>query len=173
MTGINVIMFYSNIIFDKGTDLSNETITAMVGLVFFISASSGMLLLTKFGRRTIMLFCLFSMSIVLFMLGISGISGHSTLMVVFTMIFIVLFGFGPGPVTWLYMAEIMQDKAFSIGALINWLGCLIVSAVIPGIIERIGHDNIGWIFIVLGILTFMSFIYAQLFMLETRGKSQI
>ena len=69
LTGINVIIFYSNTIFEEGTSLTSEFITFLVGAVNFASTLGGMALLTKFGRRTITLVCQFLMAVVLILLG--------------------------------------------------------------------------------------------------------
>lgn len=93
------------------------------------------------------------------------------MVIVLVLTFICLFEFGPGPVAWLYMAEIMQDKAISIAVVMNWLVNLVISAVIPPLIEAIGDENIGWIFIVLGIAVGVCFLIMVVFMKETRGKT--
>lgn len=75
LTGINVIMFYSNTVF-KSSDpnekgLSATTITGIVGLVNFVTTFGGMALLAKFGRRTIMLWCQITIIVILAVIGIS------------------------------------------------------------------------------------------------------
>lgn len=87
------------------------------------------------------------------------------------MVFIALFEFSSGPITWLYMAEIMQDKAVSIATVLNWLINLIISATIPSIITAIGDDNIGYIFIFVGACTVFGTLFIVAFMKETRGKT--
>ena len=94
----------------------------------------GMSLLSMFGRRTLMVSSIFSIILTTCLLGFCMLKGYSTLNIVFTMLWIVLFELGPGPIAWLYMAEICQDKAMSIATVGNWLVNLVVSAVIPGLI---------------------------------------
>jgi len=88
-----------------------------------------------------------------------------------TLVFIALFEFGPGPITWLYMAEIMQDKAVSIATVMNWMVCLLVSLVIPKLVDKIGIENLGYIFIAVGAFSVIGFIFMFIFLLETRGKT--
>lgn len=164
-------MFYSNTIFKEGTDLDSNTITTLVGSVNFVSAIVGMFLLTIWGRRTIMLWCNFICAILLILTGYFSLTDHPTLVVVLIMIFITVFEFGPGPITWLYNAEILQDKANSIATVVNWVMTLVVSACIPGVIDSIGVGNIGYIFIFVGILTTCGFLFMFVFMLETKGKT--
>jgi Na+/melibiose symporter-like transporter len=69
------------------------------------------------------------------------------------------------------MAEIMQDKSVSVATVLNWLMNLIISIITPPLIDHIGKDNIGYIFVAVGGLTTLGTIFIFFFMLETRGKS--
>jgi MFS family permease len=69
MTGINIIMFYSNTIFESGTSMDPNTITTLVGTVNFLATLVGMYLLSIAGRRTIMLWNQVLLSAVLILLG--------------------------------------------------------------------------------------------------------
>ena len=41
--------------------------------------------------------------------------------------FVCVFEFGPGPIVWLYISEVSNDKAASVATFINWVFTLIVS----------------------------------------------
>ena len=41
--------------------------------------------------------------------------------------FVCAFEFGPGPIVWLYISEVSNDKAASVATFINWVFTLIVS----------------------------------------------
>ena len=57
LTGINILMFYSNTIFeDAGITWESTKVTALMGGVNFVSSIFGVLLLFKFGRKTLMFF---------------------------------------------------------------------------------------------------------------------
>lgn len=88
------------------------------------------------------------------------------------LVFIVIFELGPGPITWLYMAEIMQDKGSSIATVMNWGINLIISAFLPSIIKSIGDDNVGYIFYFMGGATVVGTLFIGCFMKETKGKTQ-
>ena len=123
-----------------------------------------------------MLFSQVSLAVILVFLGFFDIGGKSTPVIIFTLAFIAFFEFGSGPITWLYMSEIMCDKALSIATVVNWVVCLVISAIIPSLVAAITHDgdddnNIGWIFIVLAVFTVLGLIFQLFFMLETRGKT--
>ena len=134
LTGINMIMFYSNMLF-KGLDMSATTVTALIGIVNFLATLVGLGLLACAGRKTIMLVFNAAMALTLFMLAFFAFEHNTIGMVVSVLLFICFFEFSSGPITWLYMAEILQDKALSIGAFLNWFISLAISIAIPLIIR--------------------------------------
>ncbi len=61
--------------------------------------------------------------------------------------FVAFFEFGPRPIVWVYMSEIMNDKGVSIGTVINLTLTLVIGIVSPIMINSIG----GWAFIMFGV----------------------
>ena len=168
LTGINVIMFYSNMIF-KGLDMTNTSITAMIGIVNFLSTLVGFAFLTCLGRKTIMWIFNALMAVTLLILAyFTGLDRNTWGMVATVLLFICFYEFSSGPVLWLYMAEIMQDKAMGIGIFLNWFITLAISISIPLLIKEI---SIAWIFLTLGIFTILGTLFIIFFMKETRGKT--
>lgn len=170
LTGINIIMFYSNTIF-ANTGASPTTITALVGVVNFFSTLVGMALLGLAGRKTIMFTCSGLMAVTLIALGYTGLHDMQGAMIALVMTFIALFEFSSGPITWLYMAEIMQDKSVSIATVLNWLINLAISIATPPLVAAVGDENIGYIFVAMGAFTVLGTLFIAVFMKETRGKS--
>jgi hypothetical protein len=68
LTGINVILFYSNKLF-KGLSTTATMVTFLIGFVNFITSIIGLILLSFFGRKTLMLVFNALMSLTLFFLG--------------------------------------------------------------------------------------------------------
>ena len=167
LTGINVIMFYSNILF-KGLSMSSTTVTALIGIVNFLATLVGLSLLYCFGRKTLMLLFNALMAVTLLLLSYYAFDKDTIGMVVCVLLFIAFFEFSSGPIVWLYMAEIMQDKAVSIGTFLNWFLSLVVSIAIPLIVKQC---DIGWIFLTLGLFTVLGTIFIAIFMKETMGKT--
>jgi MFS family permease len=173
-TGINVIMFYSKTVFQSGTSLSPIAITTLVGTVNFVSTLVGMIFITMAGRKTIMVTTNTLIAITLLAMGWCSLEGYDIAVIVLTLIFICFFEFGPGPITWLYMSEIMQDKGVSIGTVMNWVFNLIISACVPSIIDKLnedGQNRTGYIFLFVGVLSTFGTIFMICFMKETRGKT--
>ena len=69
------------------------------------------------------------------------------------------------------MSEIMQDKSQSVATVLNWMVNLVISLITPSLIDKIGQDNIGYIFMTVGVLTLCGSIFMYFFMLETMGLS--
>jgi hypothetical protein len=181
-------MFYSNTIFSSLGGISPDMITFMVGVVNFLATFGGLWLLFKLGRRTIMLYIGACMAIILVMVGYCSLkqadiednneatgaddSNPWTIPTVcLVMAFICCFEFSSGPITWLYMAEIMQDKTMSIATVLNWLVNLVISLITPKLVDSIGSSNIGYIFIAVGGSTTIGTIFIWTFMIETKGLS--
>ena len=99
-------MFYSSTIFSN-IGLEPSTITLLVGIVNFATTFVGLGLLTYFGRKTIMFFCNIAMAGILIGLGVCIQENEDEIAVALLLAFISFFEFSSGPITWLYMAEIM------------------------------------------------------------------
>jgi len=92
-----------------------------------------------------------------------------TIELIMTMLFVICFEFGPGPIVWLYMGEILNDKGLSIGGFLNWTFVLIVSIFTPTLI----HSSIGaaGTFLIFGICNVIATVFIMIFMKETKGLS--
>jgi len=89
-----------------------------------------------------------------------------------TMAFIVAFELAPGPILLLYCAEIMQDKGISLALVVNWVVSLTIGYITPHLLDSIGEDNIGYIFLTMGICTVVGTLFSIIFMKETRHKTK-
>lgn len=88
-------------------------------------------LLNKFGRKTLMLTATGACTIFIILCGIFTIAEKFTGELIFCLAFVAAFEFGPGPIVWMYMSEIMNDKGVSIGTLLNWTFTLIIGLITP------------------------------------------
>lgn len=132
-TGINAIIFYSNLIFESsdGSGMSTVTLTFMLNTVNFFATFGGMYLLSKAGRKTILVVTCIILGIFNILIGYTYSQDYHTFVVVASLSMIAFFEFGSGPITWLYMAEIMQDKGSSLATVLNWLVSLAISLFLP------------------------------------------
>lgn len=51
-------------------------------------------------------------------------------------IFIIMFELGPGPIAWLYMSEVMNEKGVAVGTFINWTFALIFGLLTTPLFEQ-------------------------------------
>lgn len=167
LTGINVILLYSCMIF-KGLTLSATFITAMIGIVNFLAALIGLTLLYCFGRRTIMLLFNILMALTLLLLSYFSFKKDTIGMIICVLLFICFFQFSTGCVTWLYLAEILQDKAMAIAIALCYFMTLSVSIAIPLLLRRY---DIAYIFLFCGVCTVIGSVFIAVFMKETMGKT--
>jgi len=108
----------------------------------------------------------------LFAIGTADLENDPWLSLICLCLFIVFFECSSGPITWLYMAETLQDKSMSVATVLNWVVKIIISLSIPLVIKQIGEVNVGYIFYTVGFLTSLSTLFIYFFMLETRGLSR-
>ena len=163
-------MVYSATVFTS-TGLTGAEINALCGGVNFITACLGCILLGYFGRKTLMSIGNIGMAGCLLGLGFCLNAKQESISVGLVMGFLTCFEFSSGPITWLYMAEVMQDKAQSIATVMNWFVVLVIAIVTPYIVDWAGDDHVGYIFLFLGGVTVISTLFVFCQMKETMGKS--
>jgi len=115
--GINDIMFYSSVIFEKFFD--PNTATLIIQAINFSSAVVAIPVINKFGRKPLLVItysvCALSLLATAYCVKIE----NTTLELVFILVFIAAFEFGPGPITWAYMSEVCNDKGTSAATSVN------------------------------------------------------
>lgn len=124
------------------------------------------------GRKTLMAIWTFACGIFLFVQGIAASNNLGNLELVMTMLFLCAFEFAPGPIVWLYMGEIMNDKGLSMGALVNWTLTLSVGLFTPTLMNP---NNLGpaGTFYLFGGCNIIAVAYILVFMRETKGLNDI
>lgn len=94
--------------------------------VNFIASIGAIGFLKYFGRRHLLSATMAAATLFLIVMGIlvvNKIPGPWEL--VFTILYIMAFEFGPGPIVWIYMSEVMNEKGVAVGTFLNWLFTLI------------------------------------------------
>jgi hypothetical protein len=136
LTGINVIMFYSNMVF-KGLEIPPSTVTFLIGIVNFVASFIGVLLLACLGLKFLMLWFNAAMALTLILLSVFAFQHSTAGMVSCVLLFILFFNFSSGTIMWIYMSEIMQEKAVSIATFLNNFMNLVISVSIPFVVRRV------------------------------------
>lgn len=141
--------------------------TAMVGVVNMLSTLFSTVLLTYFGRKTLLTVLSFAMAAVLVGLGVTYIESVSIAELILIFVYIVLFEFSLGPIVWIYMSETMTEKGVSLGGVTVWVFTIVMALITPVLIDSIG----GYLFIIFGFLCFICGLFSLAVVKETKGKS--
>jgi MFS family permease len=169
-------MFYSDTIL-KGFGVAPGIATPILNFGNFIATFGGLALLARFGRRTLMVWGTLAMVIILIAAGLLSLFNIKIPVIITLVMFIFAFEFTSGPITWLYMSEIMQDKATSFASGLNWSMNCIISGSVPYLVRTLTsngreNQNVGYIFIACGGFTAVGFIFIYVYMKETKGKKK-
>jgi Na+/melibiose symporter-like transporter len=118
-----------------------------------------------------------AISIVLVATGVFQIFNYGIPSTICVLAFVMIFEFSSGPITWLYMSEIMEDTGTGIASALNWLMNCIVGAVTPYAIQGLTENNkfpekVGYVFIFCSVLSLCGTLFIYKFMKETKGLSR-
>jgi SP family xylose:H+ symportor-like MFS transporter len=178
LSGINVIMYYAPMIFEKsGASQSASMLQAVaVGCTNMIFTIVAMFFIDKLGRKTLLLIGAVGMGISLAGAGVHDLTGvFSGSAVVFCIIsFIAFFAFSQGAVIWVFLSEIfpnrVRSKGSSLGSSTHWIMNTIIGFLFPVVLAAL-HDKVGGIFMFFAVMQIPFFIFVWKFMPETKGKS--
>lgn len=191
LSGINLIIFYSNkvvIRFEK-----QQLITILLGGINWLCTLLAMILLCLYGRKRLMLNGLLMMCMsnsVIFLLypekieqveakhGESGSQYYDVAFLFWIIIFIISFAITLGPISWLYLAEIMTELGMGISVAMNWLVVIIVSF-LPSLARTVTNEkdksitaqDLSFFFFAFSGWWMLGFFLVSLFLKETRGKN--
>lgn len=181
LSGINVAMFYSTVIF-KQAGLTNEGAvyaTIVMGAVNVIMTVISVWLVDhpKFGRRSLMLIGLTGMwiSTILLVVALSltanGYQWASYGAIVFVLFFVISFATGPGSIPWFFVSEIFassaRGNANSIAVMVNWTANLIVGLTFLTLNNALAQYSF---LVFTGFLT-LFILFTWRFVPETKGRT--
>ncbi len=127
------------------------------------SACLAIPLLKYFGRRKLLIFTFTLCSVLLVLMVI--FSKKQTALLLLSISFVVMFEFGPGPIIWIYMSEVMNEKGIAVGTFINWTLTLIVGFGTTYLVNKINY----FIFSVFATTCGIGLIFIVFFVKETKG----
>lgn len=179
ITGINTIIYYAPIIFEKiGLDSPHAALlaTTSVGGVNVAFTIVAIWLVDRVGRRPLLIFGVGAMIVGLGALGglwfLPDSEVKGILAVLCVMIYIAGFAVGLGPITWLFLSEVyplrVRGVAMSCGVFINWIANFGVALTFLTLVDAIGAAITFWIYTALSMLCILFVIF---FIPETNQKS--
>ena len=174
LTGIMVVIFYSNEVFTQGsTGYNAEKLakigTMMVGIINCFSSLIAIPLLTKFGRKTLLIFGQIGMGASLLLLAVFALLNESIAIEVFTMCFITFFELSIGSIMFLYIAEITTEVGVSVATFIVWTMIVIFGLFTVDLFKTL---TAAGVYFALAAFSMLGLIFIILMVKETKGKTK-
>ncbi|XP_044593926.1 facilitated trehalose transporter Tret1-like [Cotesia glomerata] len=183
LSGITVVLFYSEIIFASAGEfsLSTSVQTILVGVFQFLGTCFNPLVIDRLGRRILLIVSSAGSAICLGLLGLffylkdaakSDVSNLGWLPIFSMLAFMVSYSIGLGPVSWTIIGEIysqeIKAKASTIFVFICCALLFTTSKYFTNVASAFGLYTAFWIFAVCSLLCILFIIF---FLPETKGKS--
>jgi len=175
LSGINALLMYTNTICKRaGMNDENASTLVVVGLQVLLTGVS-VLIMDKFGRRTLLastslLMCAAHLGLAAYYHWSSFIPSWFALASLG--LFMVGFSIALGPIPWLLTAEIFPTKvlgsASSIATAINWGASFIVTKSFDPVQDALGGDGIFFLF---AMICLGGFAFVQTMLVETKGRT--
>jgi sugar porter (SP) family MFS transporter len=177
LSGINVIMYYAPMIFEKAGASTSTAMLQAIGvggtnLVFTILA---MYFIDKIGRKPLLMIGAVGMFLSMFGAALhyydNSYFGNGA-MIVCIFVFVAFFAFSQGAVIWVFLSEIfpnkVRSKGQSLGTFVDWTVNAVIGLVFPIALTYFGGGNVFMFFAVLEI---PFFFFVLKVIPETKGKS--
>ncbi|MBD1868902.1 sugar porter family MFS transporter [Cyanobacteria bacterium FACHB-471] len=184
--GINVIFYYSSVLWRSVgfTEADSLWITVITSVTNIVTTLIAIAFVDKFGRRPLLLIGSIGMFLTLGTLaalfgsapvgaaGNPALSDTSGLIaLVAANAYVFCFGFSWGPIVWVLLGEMFNNKiraiALSVCAAVQWIANFLVSTTFPPLLESFG---LGTAYGLYTIAAAISFFFVLLLVKETKGK---
>ena len=176
ITGINSIMYYAPIIFQKiGAGASSAVIqTAFIGGINVLFTFLAISLIDKVGRKPLliggtvgMMISLTAIAIAFYMKKFDGF-----IILFFILTYCASFAASLGPVVWVLLSEIfpnkLRSKAMSIAVVSIWISDFLLILVFPFVLTTFGGATA---FLIFDIMCLILLLFAIFKVPETKGRS--
>lgn len=179
-SGINAILFYTKIIFEKAESPNVDLSVSFVSLMMFLSACFVPVVADKAGRKTMLYISAIGMSLTnalvgiyfyLFEINVCMKQFRYAPIVLLTM-YPVFFSLGFGPLPWVMLGEMLNDSikflASPIVSSTCWLLAFLISFFFPMVDHWVGASYCFWTF---SVLCLLAALFTKVFVMETKGLS--
>ncbi|RLN02702.1 hypothetical protein BBJ28_00011643 [Nothophytophthora sp. Chile5] len=171
LSGINAVFYYSGSIF-KDAGISDPRVdTLIIDFINIWPAFFAGVLAVRFGNRNMILWGIVGMFVMAVLMTVAFLVNVPALSVVFTALYVIVFGVTLGPLVWVITADLFPDSvratATSIGIFANWLCNLIVGVAYPYISDAINDYSCLPFVVLLAIFFALSLKLVP----ETSGKT--
>lgn len=184
--GINVIFYYSSTLWQiVGFSEENSLLITMItGFTNIVTTLIAIAFIDRFGRKPLLILGSIGMTITLGAMawvfaisplseqGFPVLSASAGLVALLAAnIYVFCFGFSWGPVVWVLLGEMFNNKirasALALGAGVQWIANFLVSTTFPPIAFNLG---LGWAYGLYAGSALLSFFFVYAFIKETKGK---
>jgi sugar porter (SP) family MFS transporter len=177
LSGINVIMYYAPLIFEKAGASTNAAMlqAVAVGVTNLAFTIIAMFFIDRVGRKTLLLIGAVGM-----FLSLTGAAFHYYFgellsgvgIVLFIVSFIAFFAFSQGAVIWVFLAEIFPNKVRAqgqaLGSFTHWIMNALIGLLFPIMLSALGG---GTVFLFFAVMMIPFFVFVWKMMPETKGRS--
>ncbi|TDH65012.1 hypothetical protein CCR75_000258 [Bremia lactucae] len=171
LSGINAVFYYSSNIFSDAGISDSRVGTLIIDFINIWPAFFTGVLTLRFGNRNMILWGIAGMAFMSIGMTVAFLVDVSVLSIVFTALYVIVFGVTLGPLVWVMTADMFPDSvrasASSICIAVNWLCNLIVGVGYPYLADA--FDD--WSYMPFTVLLAIFFILSLKLVPETAGKT--
>lgn len=173
LSGINAVIFYSTSIMTSIFPQTADMITVYISLVNLVMTILSAFLMDRTGRRSLFLFSACSMMVMSLLLASSITVPERDKVAAFAIVgYVAAYAIGLGPIPFLMIPELVDTPAVSsagaVGLASNMISNFLVSAGFLVLSDRIGQDNVFYLF---STLLAAVICIAYWILPETKGRS--
>ncbi|KAG6623422.1 Major Facilitator Superfamily (MFS) [Phytophthora cinnamomi] len=171
LSGINAVFYYSGNIFSDAGISDSRVGTLIIDFINIWPAFFTGVLSTRFGNRNMILWGIAGMVVMSIGMTVAFLVDVSALSIVFTALYVIVFGVTLGPLVWVMTADMFPDSvrasasSICIGA--NWLCNLIVGVGYPYLADA--FDD--WSYTPFTVLLVIFYVLSLKLVPETAGKT--
>ncbi|KAH0931598.1 hypothetical protein HID58_008715 [Brassica napus] len=177
LAGINAVVYYSTSVFRSAGIQSDVAASALVGASNVFGTAVASSLMDKMGRKSLLLTSFAGMALSMLLLSLSftwkALAAYSgTLAVVGTVLYVLSFSLGAGPVPALLLPEIfasrIRAKAVALSLGMHWISNFVIGLYFLSVVTKFGISSVYLGFAGVCVL---AVIYIAGNVVETKGRS--
>lgn len=177
LAGINAVFYFSSTVFRNAGIASDLVASVSVGIVNLFASCIAAILMDKQGRRKLLIWSFTGMFVALvsqaFVGSVSAFSSmQGVVSLVGTLMYVLSFALGVGPVPALLLPEIFPNriraKAMAVSMCVHWIANCLVGLTFLHLLQKLGAASLYAFF---ALICLLAVIFVRRNVMETKGKS--